>query len=116
MWIKQYKYPFTNIMEDNKIVLSFENVKFVQIGMECPHSIPIFLYDNELTNINNKTLNTQIEISETLNGTIISNYSYKINSSDILEFNNLNKKNLTIKIENPEDPYTIITIAYEKED
>ena len=40
MWIKQYKYPFTDLVDNNKIILSFNNIKFVQIGMECPHSIP----------------------------------------------------------------------------
>lgn len=114
MWIKQYKYPFTDIVENNKIILSFNNIKFVQIGMECPHSIPIFSY-NEYPNID-ESLDVKIKISDTINNIIVSNYTYKINSSDILEFNNLSKKNLTIEIQNPEDPYTIITIAYEKED
>lgn len=114
MWIKQYKYPFTDLVDNNKIILSFNNIKFVQIGMECPHSIPIFLY-KDFSNID-ETLDVKIKISDSINNTIISDYTYKINSSDILEFNNLNKKNLTIEIQNPEDPYTIITVAYEKED
>lgn len=107
MWIKQYKYPFTDIIQNGKIILSYQNIKFVQIGIERPHSIPIFPYEE---------LDTKIKISDDLNHNVTQQHTYKINSSDILEFGDLDKKNLTIELENPEDPYTIITIAYEKED
>lgn len=107
MWIEQYKYPFTNFV-NHKIILSYENIKFIQIGIECPHSIPIFLYDS--------LLDIRVKISDNSNHNITSEHSYKINSPDVLEFNNLSKKDLTIEISYPEDPYTIITIAYEKED
>lgn len=121
MWIKQYTYPFIDFTEDNKIILSFTNIKFIQIGVECPHSIPIFLYNefknNELLNgeiFNPNSESLDIKISE-INDNILE-HVYKINSPDILEFNNLNKKNLVIEIPSPKNPYTIITIAYDKED
>ena len=121
MWIKQYTYPFTNLIQNNKIILSFSGIKFIQIGIECPHSIPIFWYDrlfenNELTNGEIYPLDIKIKISDDLNHDITLKHIYKINSSDVLEFNNLNKKDLTIEISNLEDRYSIITIGYEKED
>ena len=122
MWIKQYRYPFTNnFISNNKIILSFPNVKFVQIGVECPHSIPIFLYnefkkDNDSFKIDDEASDIKVKISDNINHNVTSEHIYKINSLDLLEFNNLNKKDLTIEIPYPEDPYTIITIAYEKED
>lgn len=122
MWIKQYRYPFTdNFISNNKIILSFPNVKFVQIGIECPHSIPIFSYgefkkDNDSFRIDDEASDIKVKISDNINHNVTSEHIYKINSLDLLEFNNLNKKDLTIEIPYPEDPYTIITIAYEKED
>lgn len=124
MWIKQYTYPFTNLIQNNKIILSFSGIKFVQIGIEYPHSIPIFSYNEfensellngEIFNSNNPVEDIKIKISDDFNHNITSKHIYKINSPDILEFNNLNKTNLTIEIPYLEDPYTIITIAYEKE-
>ena len=122
MWIKQYKYPFT----ENPVILTLEGIKFVQIGIECPHSIPIFPYEqfssemiNNLTDNsleNSQDFDIKITIQDTNSTDTNLNYYYKINSSDILEFNGLNKKSLTIEILEITDPYTIITIAYEKED
>lgn len=125
MWIKQYIYPFTDVLQDNKIILSFNGIKFVQIGIEYPYSIPIFSYneyqnndllDGNYFDTNNEFFDIKVKISDNVNNITASENMYKINSFDILEFNNLNKQNLVIEIPYPENPYTIITIAYEKEE
>lgn len=124
MWIKQYTYPFTEFIQNNKIILSFPNIKFVQIGIECPHSIPIFSYDEfknnklmngEIFNPNDAPIDIKVKISDDFNHNVTSKHAYKINSPDVLEFNNLNKKDLTIEIPYLNNPYIIITAAYEKE-
>lgn len=99
MKTKQFIGPFSY----NQI-LNFDdlgNVKIVQIGIERPHSIPI---SEEGTQ--------KIIIQITGAGR---NYDgeYCLGETDLLEFENLYTTNLRILVKDANNPYLIITAAYE---
>lgn len=91
MKAKQFIGPFST---GQSIDLGLSSVTYLQIGIEHPHSIPISEQEPEvILSINNVT--------------------YSITDKDILEFENLNLSNLSIVIEEANNPYFIINIAYE---
>lgn len=91
MKTKQFIGPFS---VGQLIDLGLSNVTYIQIGIEHPHSVPIS--EQESTVI-----------------LLINNVTYAITEKDILEFENLNLSNLSIVIEEANNPYFIIDIAYE---
>lgn len=90
MKTRQFIGPFSI---GQSLELDLSDVTYVQIGIEHPHSIPI---------------------SEESPVTILSinNIDYSITEKDILEFENLNLSQLSIIIEEADNPYFIIDIAY----
>lgn len=82
----QLRYPF------QPIIL---NAKYIQIGIERPHNIPILL-PNEPFSIPIK----------------INNITYAITDKEILEFGNIYGTS-TIEILEKNNPYLIIDLAYE---
>lgn len=87
---KQFKGPFS---VDESIDLGLSGVKYVQIGIEYPHSIPI---------------------SEATPSTVLSinNINYYITEKDTLEFEQLNLDELSIIVREANDPYIIIDVVY----
>lgn len=88
---KQFTGPFSI---GQSIDLGLSGVRYVQIGIEHPHSIPI----SEITPITILSIN---------------NVDYCITEKDILEFEQLNLDELSIVIQEANNPYFIIDIAYE---
>ena len=88
---KQFIGPFSS---GESLDLGLSSVKYIQIGIESPHSIPI---------------------SETSPVIVLSinNVDYEIGEKDILEFENLNLSQLSIIAKKINNPYVIIDIAYE---
>lgn len=91
MKAKQFIGPFST---GQSIDLGLSNVTYLQIGIEHPHSIPISEQEPEVI-------------------LSINNITYSITDKDILEFEYLNLSNLSIVIEEADNPYFIIDIAYE---
>ena len=91
MKAKQFIGPFS---AEQSIDLGLSGVTYVQIGIEHPHSIPI---------------------SESAPTVIISinNTNYCITEKDILEFEQLDLDQLSITVQEANNPYFIIDIAYE---
>ena len=91
MRAKQFIGPFS---AGQSIDLGLSGVTYVQIGIEHPHSIPI---------------------SESAPTAILSinNTNYCITEKDILEFEQLDLDQLSITVQEANNPYFIIDIAYE---
>ena len=91
MKAKQFIGPFST---GQSIDLGLSGVTYVQIGIEHPHSIPI---------------------SESAPTVILSinNTDYCITEKDILEFEQLDLDQLSIIVQEANNPYFIIDIAYE---
>lgn len=91
MRAKQFIGPFS---AGQSIDLGLSGVTYVQIGIEHPHSIPI---------------------SESAPTVILSinNTNYCITEKDILEFEQLDLDQLSITVQEANNPYFIIDIAYE---
>lgn len=98
MEIKQLRYPFNN----ESSLFSFNNLKFMQIGIEKKWSPALF----------QNNLNYNVKIN---------NVEYCITDKEILEFNcwedtTLENKTLTISLQEIDNPYLIINLTYEKEE
>lgn len=96
MKLEQYIGPFS---KSNQIIFNKSNVKYLQLGIEYPYSIPLsetdFDQPSALIRINSK--------------------EFILTLHDILEFKNLNLTNVIIEVENKiNDSYLIINIAYEE--
>lgn len=96
MKLEQHIGPFPT---SNRIIFNKSNVKYLQLGIEYPYSIPFsetdFDWPSALIRINSK--------------------EFILTLHDILEFKNLNLTTVIIEIENKiNDPYLIINIAYEE--
>ena len=91
MRAKQFIGPFS---AGQSIDLGLSGVTYVQIGIEHPHSIPI---------------------SESAPTVILSinNTNYCITEKDILEFEQLDLDQFSITVQEANNPYFIIDIAYE---
>ena len=91
MRAKQFIGPFS---ARQSIDLGLSGVTYVQIGIEHPHSIPI---------------------SESAPTVILSinNTNYCITEKDILEFEQLDLDQLSITVQEANNTYFIIDIAYE---
>ena len=91
MKAKQFIGPFS---AGQSIDLGLSGVTYVQIGIEHPHSIPI---------------------SESAPTVILSinNTNYCITEKDILEFEQLDLDQLSITVQEANNPYFIIDIVYE---
>lgn len=91
MKAKQFIGPFS---VGQSIDLGLSGVTYVQIGIEYPYSIPI---------------------SESVPTIILSinNTNYCITEKDILEFEQLDLDQLSITVQEANNPYFIIDIAYE---
>lgn len=90
MKVLQYSAPF-----QNPIIVNLEGKTYVQIGIECPHSVP-FVEKGEQPYV------------LSINGT-----RYTLGYKDILEFENLDFTRLTINILSSNTKYLILNIAYE---
>ena len=88
------------IMYPNTSNVILDNVLYVQIGIERPHSIPL----SEL-----------IDFAAIV---MINGKRYSITDRDILEFGNfeLTKSKLDLRILDINNPYLIIDLAYETAD
>ncbi len=89
----QYRYPF-----EKTIFTLPGNLAVLQIGIQRPWSTLL----TESINFS-----TPIYINE---------HEYIITDKDILEFSNLNIKNLKIEIKEKMNPYLIVDIAYKTAD
>lgn len=84
----QYKYPFPkNILLTNVISL--------QIGVQYYNINPLYTKDNFTIPL------------------LINNHNYSITDRDILEFNNIYEREVSISILEKNNPYLIIDIAYD---
>lgn len=108
MILKQYVGPFAKgdiiatIKDD-----SLKNVTFLQLGVECPHSIPLSEIDLE----NDAGWPIRITINE--EDTQYKNTrDYLITDKDILELK-IQAPKLTLEILKETSPYFIINAAYE---
>jgi hypothetical protein len=93
----QFTYPF----ETNPIVVNLAGAKYMQIGIECPHSIP-------LSEIPINGSNVGYSLSVNINGK-----DYNVTDKDILEFSDLDRSEVRVLINEPDNPYIIVDIAYE---
>lgn len=91
----QYKYPF---LQERINVLTNKNYIALQIGIHKPWITP-------LSEQNNFTIPV-----------IINRHEYSLTDKNILEFSNLYLRQLEIIIQNKNDPYLIIDIAYKTAD
>ena len=82
----QLKYPFP---------LTSLNAKYIQIGIERPHNIPVVLSDEPFS--------IPIKINDT---------TYAITDKEILEFGDIYGTS-TIEVLERNNPYLIIDLAYE---
>ena len=97
MKLEQYISPFSG---SGQIIFNKSNVKYLQLGIEYPYSIPSSEKDT--------VSYTEWPIL------IINSKRFELTDHDILEFKNLNSTNITITIENEiKNPYLIINAAYE---
>lgn len=86
-------------------------INFLQIGIEHPHSIPLFAIED--TDINNNNLdNLSLTITTSKNNG--RNYKYHITEQDLVEFYDLYNTNIILTLLEPNNPYIIINIAYDK--
>ena len=96
MKLEQYIGPFTA----NQVIFNKSNVKYLQLGIEHPHSIPLSEFEND---------DWPIIFS-------IDNYTdFVLTTKDILEFKPMGSQQaliITIK-EGQDNPYLIINAAYE---
>lgn len=103
----QYRGPFND--NDTLTLSEFSSsgspikLRYLQIGIEHPHSIPIFEFEET-----EKGINYPYIVS-------INNSTYLITERDVLEFANLSIANLTIKFLQ-DSPYLIVNVAYEEAD
>lgn len=91
MKTKQYKYPFSN-----SFPIQLKDIIALQIGIHRPWVSPL-----------NEEFIIPIEID---------NQKYSLTDRDILEFSYLYARKVTITIEEIENPYLIIDIAYKTAD
>ena len=101
----QIIYPKTD-----SIILN--NVTYLQIGIERPHSAPISetIKEDNGQWVEQYSFNSVIGIS-TDGG--ITYKSYTITDKDILEFGDIYITNLRVRIDEPNNPYLIVDLAYE---
>ena len=85
----QLKYPFPPM---------FLNAKYIQIGIERPHNIPVVLPDEPFS----------IPVK-------INNIIYAITDKEILEFGDIYETS-TIEVLEKNNPYLIVDLAYETAD
>ena len=122
MKLYQLKGPFSQtakqyIDTDNGgIILNFTNITYMQIGIECPHSIPVSEvdFDNEEQFI---TLAIN-EFESNFDNTITADTTQRrfiLSDKDILEFR-YNKARVHLHIWDNDNPYMIINIAYQDTD
>ena len=76
--------------------------RILQIGIEHPHSIPISIYEN-----NGHRIKTSF---------LIDDKEYAIMDNDILEFDGLFQRKMTIKFLEDVDEYTIISLCFKDVD
>lgn len=125
MIFEQYRAPF----KPEKIPISFgeknnKQVKYFRIGIENPHSIPLFEMDLDNHSIDDYVIFTIEHGTE--NETTID--SYILTEKDILEFSNLDMKSFNLSlppyvtVDNNKkynsvhkyNPYLTVNIAYEE--
>lgn len=87
-------------------------LKFLQIGIEHPESIPISEFEDNnypiiftIKSVDRSDVNGQ-EVEE----------SYLITERDILEFSNLNLDHFSLSFTDPTNKYLIVNVAYEEAD
>jgi len=92
MRLEQYVGPFST----NQVIFNKSNVKYLQLGIEHPHSIPLSEFDWPIVlSIDNST-------------------DFVLTTKDILEFKPMNRETITVTIKKGQDnPYLIINAAYE---
>lgn len=118
MKLKQLIGPFTNA-DDTKLVL--ENVTYMQIGIEHPHSVPLFAPEsnNELETVALPPLVLSIERTDSnTNNTVLEDIEqskFAIFEKDILEFY-YKHAFITITPIEVNNPYLIINVAYQNDD
>ena len=122
MKLKQLIGPFPN---QEEIKLDLENVVYMQIGIEHPHSIPL----SEIEFFNPKPASKLEDFNWPIIVTINEEYAnmndstrdetiqrfFVFSEKDILEFR-YNQANIHLKIKPNSDPYIIINLAYKTAD
>lgn len=107
MKFDQFIGPFTSNVTFNK-----NNVTYLQIGVERPHSAPI----SELLEENNKVQwPIVIGINRNSKEHDFTEKDYVIFNNDILEFE-LNHETVDVTIYENNNPYLIINVAYQDAD
>lgn len=105
MKIEQHIGPFTS----NNLIFNKPNVTYLQIGIEHPHSIPLFEIPEDNGDIQWPII---VTINKNLNNVGATQRDYVITENDILEFE-LNNDKVEVIIHENKNPYLIINIAYE---
>ena len=98
MKIKQFIGPFTNNSQIDVGSSLPSGTTYVQIGVEHPRTPPY------------SEINKSVGYPVILN---INSVDYVVTERDILEFSNLNTRNMVIIIKDTKDPYLLINIGYE---
>lgn len=110
MKTQQFTYPFAS----NRLA-TLSNVRYCQIGVERPFSIPLSAYDDSSDGTGKKWSDVPLTLRITIDG--IDTQTYTIPDKGILEFGDMyvdtNYQTLDIRILEPENPYVIIDLAYE---
>lgn len=109
MRLEQYIGPFTS----NQVIFNKDNVDYLQLGIEHPHSIPI----SELDDFTENEWPIIISINS-LDSNRITSKDFIITEKDILELkiHNEIEENFNIKIiikDKIDNPYLIFNTAYE---
>ncbi len=113
MILQQKIGPFTN----NEVIFDLENVTYLQLGVERPHSVPlseIELDENDDGAFNNSSWPIKIGIKKHKDETISSMYHryFIFSEKDILEMR-MNSESISVIVEEIDNPYLIINAAYE---
>lgn len=105
MRLQQFIGPFTN----NQVLFNINNVSYMQLGIEHPHSIPL----SELESLEDNQVIVGIYTSEE-DSNAITQKDFIIFEKDILEFRLNGRKTIKVVIrQNINNPYLIINAAYE---
>lgn len=87
------------------ITFNLSNITYLKIGIEHPHSIPITNYNDDY-NFDDHII---VSINKQNNQ---SSHDFIITEKDILELI-VHKENLNVQVHESNDPYIIITVAYD---
>lgn len=107
MYLDQRIGPFTS----GEAIFDEDNVTYLQIGIERPHSIPISEIELSEDDPDN-SWPVIIGINRDENNSKLTQKDFVVSEKDILEFR-LNHERVKVFVWETVDPYIIINIAYE---